>query len=423
MNFQIKVILLWLGLSTTMFSQVSFNKTGAPADPSSAVDIQDDTKGFLLPRLTRAERDQIASPAHSLLIYQTDEEKGYYFNAGTKQNPVWTPMDGGQDAALTRTLITTLPYDITQPGSYLVAAPLTGTAGITISASNVTLDLNQYTLLGASGNTTRGIRIQGEQTNVSILNGSIRNWKGSGLDGTACTGMRISHLIVAGNEQDGILVGNGAVITSCIATGNTMDGIDAGNASVITACSVSGNGDNGIETDEAAVIQGNAVFQNAKSGIYTGSGAQISGNTCRNNQQHGIESGMGSLVQANNSTGNTLCGFMLQNGSTGKDNTAKDNVSHGFSAQQDVVLVNNSADSNGQHGFYSSFDGGKLEGNQSSDNTSGFYISGSGWLVIRNTASNNASGGFTIAPSNTKAPVLTSVTLATASHPFANIEY
>jgi len=418
-----RILFLFCIVGISLSAQVSFNASGAPADPSSAVDIQDTQKGLLIPRMTKIQRDQIPSPATSLLLFQTTDSPGYYFNAGTPQSPVWTALDGGQEAALTRTLISVLPYEISQPGSYLVAGHLTGATGITITTSGVTLDLNQYTVTGTAGNTSKGIRVAGEQSGIRILNGSVKNWSGGGVDASATTGCVLLNVTASGNGQDGMTTGACALISYCTAHNNTLDGIDAGHNSSISHNLCFANGDNGIEADNGGVVTGNTSNQNAKAGIYTGVGCNVSGNTCYDNSTNGLECGAGSLVIGNSSAENTQAGFVLQNGSRAENNHAKNNGSHGFSAQQDVVLTSNSADSNGQNGFYSTFDGGKMDSNQSSDNAVGYFISGSGWLVIRNSASGNTGGGFQISPSNAKATVLTTATLNTSSNANANLDY
>lgn len=48
-------------------------------DPSAQLDITSTTKGVLLPRMTAAQRNAIASPAEGLLLFQTDSAKGYYY--------------------------------------------------------------------------------------------------------------------------------------------------------------------------------------------------------------------------------------------------------------------------------------------------------------------------------------------------------
>src|ERR1041384_2825932 len=61
--------------------------TTAPA-ASSLLEVKSTTKGFLLPRMTKTQRDVITSPATGLLIYQTNSTPGFYYYSGT----AWTAM-------------------------------------------------------------------------------------------------------------------------------------------------------------------------------------------------------------------------------------------------------------------------------------------------------------------------------------------
>jgi len=44
----------------------------ATPDPSARLDVVDNQRGVLIPRMTTAERDAITGAARSLLIYNTD---------------------------------------------------------------------------------------------------------------------------------------------------------------------------------------------------------------------------------------------------------------------------------------------------------------------------------------------------------------
>ena len=63
------------------FSQggVSINTDGTDANASAMLDVKSTTMGMLIPRMTQVQRDAIATPATSLLIYQTDGDAGFYF--------------------------------------------------------------------------------------------------------------------------------------------------------------------------------------------------------------------------------------------------------------------------------------------------------------------------------------------------------
>jgi hypothetical protein len=93
----IKRLLLYAALFAqvhTFAQSVSINSSGTPADNSAMLDVSSTTKGLLIPRMTMAERNQIASPATGLMIFQTDGTPGYYYNAGNPVTPVWTPLGG-----------------------------------------------------------------------------------------------------------------------------------------------------------------------------------------------------------------------------------------------------------------------------------------------------------------------------------------
>lgn len=75
------------------FTQNSFPASGAvgigtttPAS-SSILDIRSTSRGVLLPRMTKAQRAAIGSPAQGLLVFQTDGSRGFYVFDGS-----WQPM-------------------------------------------------------------------------------------------------------------------------------------------------------------------------------------------------------------------------------------------------------------------------------------------------------------------------------------------
>jgi hypothetical protein len=69
-------------------AQIAVNMDGALPDASAMLDVQATGLGMLAPRMTEAERP--ASPALSLLIYQTDNNPGYYYYDGTAWNKIGT---------------------------------------------------------------------------------------------------------------------------------------------------------------------------------------------------------------------------------------------------------------------------------------------------------------------------------------------
>lgn len=74
------LFLIMMCISNSVLSQSIGIGTSTP-NASAQLDITSTSKGLLLPRMTLAQRNAIATPATGLLIYQTDNTPGfYYFN-------------------------------------------------------------------------------------------------------------------------------------------------------------------------------------------------------------------------------------------------------------------------------------------------------------------------------------------------------
>lgn len=79
--------------TATVVNDTTFNLDPTTADPSAVLEARSTTKGFLPPRMTLAQRGQIAAPiASGLIVYVTDasENKPYIYN-GT----AWVELGGG----------------------------------------------------------------------------------------------------------------------------------------------------------------------------------------------------------------------------------------------------------------------------------------------------------------------------------------
>lgn len=61
-------------------------------DASAQLEITSSAKGLLVPRMTRAQRTAISNPAKSLLVYQTDLDSGFYYNARSAASPNWLSL-------------------------------------------------------------------------------------------------------------------------------------------------------------------------------------------------------------------------------------------------------------------------------------------------------------------------------------------
>ena len=65
-------------------------------EPSSIVDIFSESKGFLMPRLSTSQRDDITEPATGLMIYNTTLNDGQ-LNTGTSSMPIWIGIKGPEE--------------------------------------------------------------------------------------------------------------------------------------------------------------------------------------------------------------------------------------------------------------------------------------------------------------------------------------
>jgi hypothetical protein len=148
--------------------------------------------------------------------------------------------------------IDSLPFSITAPGVYRVCGSLTGVAGqpgITIMASDVTIDGCDRTLTGVPGS-LQGVLVEGLRKNVVIRNLSVHGWGGHGLDASfsepACVSVRCDN-----NGGDGFRMKQGS-LTDCVATDNMGNGVHSqskeftGHVTVLKRCESSRNGASGV---------------------------------------------------------------------------------------------------------------------------------------------------------------------------------
>jgi hypothetical protein len=97
MNTQFILLILaaLMILNCQSFGQgVAINSDNSNADPSAMLDVKATNKGILIPRMTQAQRNAIASPAPGLMIYQTNAGPGFYYNTGTAAIPAWSILGG-----------------------------------------------------------------------------------------------------------------------------------------------------------------------------------------------------------------------------------------------------------------------------------------------------------------------------------------
>lgn len=181
------------------------------------------------------------------------------------------PTDGVRGPG---TPISSLPYSITQSGYYYVTRPLLGVSGngISISASNVTLDLGGFTLNG-NGSAGAGVATSGGVRNVTVRNGAVRGWGASGIDFSGSTQSLVEHIHSSSNTFTGIRISVHSEVRNCNASLNGANGIYVTKGvvrdSVVTENQV------GIQAENSSVIRNVFVSSNSNYGVYI----QFSGNS------------------------------------------------------------------------------------------------------------------------------------------------
>jgi parallel beta-helix repeat protein len=222
-----------------------------------------------------------------------------------------------------------LPLTIDVDGSswYLAESISVTGAGITISATNVTIDLMGFHLSGASGNGP-GISSSGFW-GVTIRNGSILGWDkgiklwGSSLVEDVSVSFSLLSCIEAGDDsrvidstfygcgQHGIVVNSGSIVRGCVAEANGENGI------------WSKYSDNGGIAMQGSLIVGNIVDGNVRNGIRVDGHATVLDNHIRHNDRTATEGKAGIWVYGE---GNRIEGNHIAANNVGIDLDGNDNI-------------------------------------------------------------------------------------------------
>jgi|ERR1035441_6161070 hypothetical protein len=241
-----------------------------------------------------------------------------------------------------RTPITnTTAVTISASGSYYLTANITVTNGsaITITASQVTLDLNGFTLSSTEASPIgTGILLAGGNTDITILNGHIKGgitysggvYSGNGFayginySGSIPLNVLVSRVSVSGCQLGGILLANNVsiVVESCTVQTIKNYGIVAASVShsVAYQCGIIAiSARTASDCYGSATLSGNGLIANAANncfgqgenntglsvdtanncfGLSTGSGPALSATTANN--CIGQNNGSGTGLNANN---------------------------------------------------------------------------------------------------------------------------
>jgi len=221
-----------------------------------------------------------------------------------------------------RTAISSLPLVISQPGSYYLTQNLVippSQVGISINASNVTLDLRGFTLQG-NGTSSDAITVWSSSAGVTIRNGAINNINGHGIYAAAgaadlAPGMTVEDVRVTSVAGRGISCSRGATINRCYVNAAEF-GIRSGYSSKVLDSTVE------FARHTAFNIEGGSTVANCVSAgtggttggghaFVLGAGSTATNCVARSNQGAGFTTLSQCLLQGCSSTNNNGGGFIL----------------------------------------------------------------------------------------------------------------
>jgi len=286
----------------------------------------------------------------------------------TNRMAIYQPAPGG------------FPIVISQPGSYYLGENITGEAdkdGIHIRADNVTLDLNGFTLKGAEGKSSyNGITVPLDPTgtvyNLSIFNGTIRDWGNAGIGASDPNGeaynAHLADLSLMDNGGPGVRIGDACIVSEVIADSNGGPGVTVGLYCTVSQVIATGNGGHGIQASQGSIVERATVSGNQGDGINVYNGT-IMDSFSQFNTGSGITNGEGTVtnctVMANSGDGIRGAGIII-------GNEAWDN---GYGT----------ADGAGIHVWSWS----RVEGNDVQWNDRGIDADGTDNIIIKNSATAN----------------------------------
>jgi hypothetical protein len=296
------------------------------------------------------------------------------------------------------------PFTIATTGGYVLTSNLTppaSTGALIVTASDVTLDLNGFSIIG-SGPTGTGISTIGAST-LTVRNGVVTGFGNSAVNmgvGGKVLQLKVSNTGPNGtaiNGADGCLVADSVISGNLIGvavyrcrlenntiTGNLWRGVTAED-SVIVHNTIANNGGEGISGGAGCTIQENVIVNNGGGGIIdlglppvppppfpnrvsirgntiSGNGTMgisflhpvlISDNIVSSNDRTGIACGAACTLQGNVIETNNLSGLVGHGGASVADgsnvvgNTISFNTGFGLTLPATAAYSQNSLNANG----------------------------------------------------------------------------
>ncbi len=255
-------------LNTVAFGQVGLNSNGSTPDSSAMLDINSTTKGFLFPRMTATQRDNIHTPATTLVIFNTTSNCLEMFGYGTWQTvsclcsgaPSTPGIISGSSSVCSGTTNTYSISSVSGATSYNWLAPEgsivtsgQGTTQITVLAgsSSGTISVSAINSCGTSSPATTSVTATSIPGTPGLISGPASFgphqtgtiYSVAPVNGATTYTWTVPYdaSITAGQGTDSITVsfvtGNGSI---CVTAGNTC-GASSASCAAVTNCYQTGS--------------------------------------------------------------------------------------------------------------------------------------------------------------------------------------
>lgn len=269
--------LFFVLLSMNINAQNTFPATGSAGigttvpNASALLEMKSTGKGLLIPRMTSDQRDLITAPASGLLIYQTNNTKGFYFYSGS----AWTPL-------------VSKGWSLTGNGGTVPGTNFLGTT----DAQPLMLKVNNQKSGYIDYNGTKANTALGYQTLLSNTTGAQNTAMGyqslyTNATGFANTSAGLQSLYLNTSGYQNTATGLYALRNNTSGYNNTATGLGAllingtGNSNTAngySALSANTSGSNNTAAGSLALLSNTSGFSNVGIGANA-----LSGNTTRGN--------------------------------------------------------------------------------------------------------------------------------------------
>ena len=202
------VPIITITLQQTATSQsLSVNTTGAVANASSILDVSSTTKGVLIPRMDKTQKNAIAIPAAGLLVYQTapdsvgfhyyDGTQWIYLAVGSADSTSWKINGNGNIKAanfLGTLTDTALRFRIRNIASGIIDSASENTALGYKNLQNISTGIKSNTAIGfmSGKNLTSG-------SNNTLIGRNVLSRTGASLQNIGIGDSALSQVIAVGN--------------------------------------------------------------------------------------------------------------------------------------------------------------------------------------------------------------------------------